>query len=144
MKLGNCPVEYAALVHAPVAGASLQPSTLLPSLLVSASLILNTIPAGGTVLQTGCKDPFAQALVQLARKRGIQTVSVVSGMDQPEVVEILKGVGGDHVVTEEFALSHRFQEFMEGINVDAVIHSPTRLEVSSSVLIVRSNVRHLG
>ncbi|XP_038614041.1 enoyl-[acyl-carrier-protein] reductase, mitochondrial [Tachyglossus aculeatus] len=57
---------------------------------------------GDTVIQNGANSGVGQAVIQIAAARGLRTVNVVR--DRPniqELVDRLKALGADHVVTEE-------------------------------------------
>ncbi|XP_028937382.1 enoyl-[acyl-carrier-protein] reductase, mitochondrial isoform X2 [Ornithorhynchus anatinus] len=57
---------------------------------------------GDTVIQNGANSGVGQAVIQIAAARGLRTVNVVR--DRPniqELVDRLKALGADHVITEE-------------------------------------------
>ena len=90
----DIPVEYAAAL-------SVNPATA--HLLLSEFVQLK---AGDVVVQNAANSAVGQAVIQLAKLRGVKTVNVIRDRaDYKQVVEQLKALGGDVVVSEEFARS---------------------------------------
>ena len=90
----DIPVEYAAAL-------SVNPATA--HLLLSEFVQLK---AGDVVVQNAANSAVGQAVIQLAKLRGVKTVSIIRDRaDYKQVVEQLKALGGDVVVSEEFARS---------------------------------------
>jgi len=93
----DIPVEYAATLR-------VNPAT--------AYLLLNQfvkLKAGDVIVQNAANSVCGQAVIQLARLAGVKTLNIIR--DRPnykEVVEQLKTLGGDVVVSEEFARSSDF------------------------------------
>ncbi len=57
---------------------------------------------GDVVVQNGSNSGVGRALIQVARRMGLVTVSVVRDReDIQDLKEELRGIGGDHVWTEE-------------------------------------------
>jgi trans-2-enoyl-CoA reductase len=89
----DIPVEYAATL-------AVNPAT--------AHLLLQVVQlqAGDVVVQNAANSTVGQAVIQLAKLRGIKTVNIIRDRaNYKEVVEQLKSLGADVVVNEQFAAS---------------------------------------
>mmetsp|Transcript_26771 Transcript_26771/g.36869 ORF Transcript_26771/g.36869 Transcript_26771/m.36869 type:complete len:391 (+) Transcript_26771:810-1982(+) len=67
---------------------------------------------GDWLVQNGANSMVGQAVIQLARARGIRTLNVIRS-DRPDAattVRLLTNLGGDLVVTDEYLQSRGFQE----------------------------------
>mmetsp|Transcript_49372 Transcript_49372/g.91844 ORF Transcript_49372/g.91844 Transcript_49372/m.91844 type:complete len:332 (-) Transcript_49372:180-1175(-) len=96
----DLPAEYASLLSAPA----------------TAALLLRGLKAGEVVVQSGGCSLIGQALVQLARLKGITTVSIVQPTtEEEEMVDLLKSLGGDVVVPTEHAQSHKFKALLSDL-----------------------------
>lgn len=73
-----------------------------------------------------------QSVVQLAKSRGIITISVVKdSTDATEMVGLLKNLGGDVVCAPHYAVSHRFKELISDLSKPVLsIHYADNLDVS--------------
>jgi trans-2-enoyl-CoA reductase len=93
-KIANdIPVEYAATL-------AVNPAT--------AHLLLQSVQlqAGDVIVQNAANSSVGQIVIQLAKLRGIKTVNIIRDRaDYKEVVEQLKALGADVVVSEKFAAS---------------------------------------
>jgi len=70
-----------------------------------------SLKPGDTVIQNGANSAVGQAVMQIAKLWGIQTVNVIrSRPNLAEVVDWLKGLGATHVLTEEELRSKATQE----------------------------------
>uniref|UniRef100_A0A7S2SEI5 Enoyl reductase (ER) domain-containing protein n=1 Tax=Rhizochromulina marina TaxID=1034831 RepID=A0A7S2SEI5_9STRA len=95
------PPEFGCLLEAPL----------------TAALLLKDVAAGATVVQSGAGTPVGQAVVQLAKAKGIQTVSIVEPHpESEELVKLLKNIGGDIVMPIEFAHSSEFNDLMQDLS----------------------------
>ena len=71
--------------------------------------LLSDFGAGECVVQNNANGPVGQAVVQVAKARGIKTINIIAdGPDSDAVVEHLYGLGADIVVTEGYASSAKF------------------------------------
>jgi trans-2-enoyl-CoA reductase len=91
----DIPVEYSAVLG------------VAPS---SAYRLLNDfvdLKAGDVVVQNGANSAVGVSVIQLCKKRGIKTINIIRGPrpNQEDMIENLKRLGGDIVVTEQFANS---------------------------------------
>jgi len=100
----DIPVEYAATL-------SINPAT--------AHLLLNQfvkLKAGDVIVQNAANSHVGQAVIQLAKLAGVKTLNIIR--DRPnykEVVEQLKSLGGDVVVSEELPRSSDFASVLADI-----------------------------
>ena len=93
----DIPVEYAATL-------AVNPATAHHLLHQFVSL-----KAGDVIVQNAANSACGQAVIQLAKLQGVKTINIIR--DRPnykEVVEQLKALGGDIVVSEDFARSADF------------------------------------
>lgn len=86
------PMEYAATI-------AVNPST--------AYRLLNDfvdLKEGDVIVQNGASSMVGQSVIQLARQRGIKTINIIRERSDFEVtIDVLKKLGGDIVVTEQYA-----------------------------------------
>lgn len=67
------------------------------------------LKAGDVVVQNGADGVVGQSVVQMAKERGLKTVSIVAdGVNYEATAESLKALGGDIVVSESYAASSDF------------------------------------
>jgi NADPH:quinone reductase-like Zn-dependent oxidoreductase len=113
------PVEYAGVLGAPCTAAKL----------------LEGVAAGSVVVQSGAETLVGQAVVQIAKAKGIRVVSIVStNPDEEEVVDLLKAIGGaaDIVVPDHYAVSWRFKALLSDVPAPSLaIHYAAPLEDES-------------
>jgi hypothetical protein len=103
----NVPAEYAGVL----------------SSAATASLLLKGVAAGDVVVQSGASSLVGQAVVQLARAKGIVTVSVVApSTDEEDMVGLLKSLGGDVVVPSAYphCSSWRFKALLADLPAPAL------------------------
>jgi mitochondrial enoyl-[acyl-carrier protein] reductase / trans-2-enoyl-CoA reductase len=63
-----------------------------------------SLKPGDVILQNGGNSVVGQSVIQIAKSMGLKTISIIRARpDQHEIVERLKMVGGDIVVTEDYA-----------------------------------------
>lgn len=71
--------------------------------------ILSDYGASGSVIQNNANSAVGQAVVQIAKSKGIKTINIIpDGPDADDVVKHLYGLGADIVVTESYAESAKF------------------------------------
>ena len=71
------------------------------------------LQAGDVVIQSGGNSAVGQALIQIAKDLGVQTVSIIR--NKPDVQELehsLKQLGANHVITDDFVRTKEMKEFM--------------------------------
>jgi len=75
-----------------------------------------TLEKGDVIIQNGGNSVVGQSVIQLAKERGLRTISIIRERpDQDEIVERLKMVGGDIVVSESYATSFNMQRLMSDL-----------------------------
>lgn len=75
-----------------------------------------SLKAGDVVVQNGANSAVGQAVVQLAKVRGIKTVNIVrDGVEYDVINDHLKGLGADVVCTSEYSGSHEFTELLSDL-----------------------------
>jgi len=75
-----------------------------------------SLKEGDVIIQNGANSVVGQSVIQLAKLRGIKTISVIRERpDQAEIVERLKHVGGDIVVTEHYAGTHNMHRLISDL-----------------------------
>ena len=113
------PAEYAGLLGAPCTAAKL----------------LEGVTAGEVVVQSGAETLVGQAVVQIAKAKGIRVVSIVTSQpDEVEIIDLLKSIGGAEniVVPDHYALSWRFQELISDVSAPSLcIHYTAPLDDDS-------------
>mmetsp|Transcript_29361 Transcript_29361/g.38625 ORF Transcript_29361/g.38625 Transcript_29361/m.38625 type:complete len:369 (-) Transcript_29361:145-1251(-) len=102
MKVPNSiPAEYAACL-------SVNPCT--------AYRMLNDfvdLQEGDVIIQNGANSMVGQSVIQMAKAMGVTTVNVVRQRPQgQEVMQLLKDIGGDIVVFEDYVNSWQFERLM--------------------------------
>eukprot|EP00898_Chlorokybus_atmophyticus_P003470 jgi/Chlat1/4123/Chrsp269S03957 len=100
----NVPVEVAATV-------AVNPCTALRML---TDFVL--LKAGDVVLQNGANSAVGQAVIQIAKDKGVKTINIVR--ERPnlaDTVEWLKALGGDVVVTDKYSTSHEMQRLLSDL-----------------------------
>lgn len=71
---------------------------------------------GDCVIQNGANSAVGQAVIQLAKEWGYQTINVVRNRpDLDQLTEYLKSLGATHVVTEEFSRSHQMKDLVSSM-----------------------------
>ena len=71
---------------------------------------------GDIVMQNSANSAVGQSVIQIAKAWNIRTVNVVRDRENlAELVEELKAMGADHVVTEEFTRTPAMKEFMKSL-----------------------------
>lgn len=96
----DIPLEYAGLMNAPL----------------TAMQLLKDVKPGQVVIQTGADTLVGQAVVQMARFKGIYTVNVVQvSTDEEEMVGMLKNLGGDIVTDSDFITSWKFGALLSDV-----------------------------
>mmetsp|Transcript_1350 Transcript_1350/g.1673 ORF Transcript_1350/g.1673 Transcript_1350/m.1673 type:complete len:325 (-) Transcript_1350:577-1551(-) len=99
------PVEYASVIDAAVI----------------ASGLIENVPSGDTIIQSGADTLVGQAVVQLAMRKGIKTLNILGiGTDQEECVDLLKSLGGDVVVPPEYAASWKFKNLVSDLKAPSL------------------------
>jgi len=108
------PPEYASLLAAPCTAAQL----------------LARVQPGQVVVQSGACSAVGQALVQIAKAKGIVTVSVVDvSSDESTMVDLLKSLGGDVVVPPRYAAGPLFKQLIADLPPPSLaIHFASGLE----------------
>lgn len=108
------PPEYASLLAAPCTAAQL----------------LASVKPGQVVVQSGACSAVGQALVQIAKAKGIITVSVVDvSTEENAMVDLLKNLGGDVVVSPQYATGPRFKHLISDLPAPALaVHFASGLE----------------
>lgn len=109
----DIPVEYAAAL-------AVNPAT--------AHLLLQMVQlkAGDVVLQNAANSTVGQAVIQLAKLRGLKTVNIIRDRaNYKEVVEQLKSLGGDVVVSEQFAASAEMKTVLSDLAAPRVAFNAT-------------------
>jgi trans-2-enoyl-CoA reductase len=102
----DIPIEYAAAI-------SVNPATAYRLL-----TDFGDLKPGDTVIQNGGNSMVGRCVVQIAKARGIRTVSVVRQsykVSPEEQINHLKQLGGDIVVNDKFVRSHDFKELFSDI-----------------------------
>ncbi len=62
------------------------------------------LKSGDVIVQNGANSAVGQCVIQMAKARGIKTVNIIRDRaDKNEIIEKLQRLGGDIVVTEEYA-----------------------------------------
>ena len=75
------------------------------------------LKAGDVVMQNGANSAVGQAVIQLARERKVTTVNIVRNRpDIQDLVQMLKALGADHVITEDFCRSPEMKPFMKSLS----------------------------
>ena len=75
------------------------------------------LKAGDVVMQNGANSAVGQAVIQLARERKVTTVNIVRNRpDIQDLVQTLKALGADHVITEDFCRSPEMKPFMKSLS----------------------------
>jgi len=68
------------------------------------------------IIQNGGNSIVGQSVIQIAKSKGIKTISIIRKRpDEAEIIERLKMVGGDIVVTEEYANSFPMQRLISDL-----------------------------
>ncbi len=84
-------------------------AALIGGTAATALRLLSDFGATGSVIQNNANGPVGQAIVQIAKARGIMTINIIpDGPDADAAVEHLYSLGADIVVTESFAASAKF------------------------------------
>lgn len=97
------PVEYAAVALEPLKAVRLLQD-------------FQKLKAGDLLIHYGAESLSGQALVQLAKAKGIITVSIVRNVSQAdEISHVLKALGSDIVLPEWLACSWRFQRLLSDL-----------------------------
>jgi len=70
-------------------------------------MIFQNLKPGDVVVQNGANSLCGQSVIQIAKSMGLITVSIMRARpDEKQMVERLKFIGGDVVVTEDFATTY--------------------------------------
>lgn len=73
------------------------------------------LKAGDVVVQNGANSAVGQAVIQIAKARGIKTINIVRSHGEDnytETVDHLKGLGGDIVCTAEYVNTSAFKQLI--------------------------------
>lgn len=99
----------AASVFKVPAGVPAEYACLLADACTAAAL-LKGVQAGEVVVQSGADTLVGQAVVQLAKAKGVLTINVVkTSPDEAEMVDLIKSLGGDVVAPGFYAKSSKFR-----------------------------------
>ncbi|KFV56664.1 hypothetical protein N328_07228, partial [Gavia stellata] len=75
-----------------------------------------TLAPGDSVIQNAANSGVGQAVIQIAKASGVKTINVVRERpDLPKLVERLKALGADHVVTEEMLRKPEMKDVFKSI-----------------------------
>lgn len=71
---------------------------------------------GDVLVQNGANSTVGMSVIQLAKLSGIKTINIIRKRpDFTEVVEILKGLGGEMAVSEEYAATPQFRRLISDL-----------------------------
>eukprot|EP01080_Neovahlkampfia_damariscottae_P002418 gene2418-2882_t len=94
---------------------------------------------GDVVIQNGGSSMVGHAVVQIAKSMGLKTISIIrSRPEEGQMVERLKQLGGDVVVTEEYAASHQMTKLLSDLPKPKLALNTVGGDS------VRTLIRHLG
>jgi mitochondrial enoyl-[acyl-carrier protein] reductase / trans-2-enoyl-CoA reductase len=100
----DIPIEYASVI-------AVNPCTAYRLLKDFSSL-----KPGDVIIQNAASSMVGHAVVQIAKSMGVKTVSIIrSRPEEGQMVERLKLLGGDIVVTEEYASSHHMTKLLSDL-----------------------------
>uniref|UniRef100_A0A493TEQ8 Enoyl-[acyl-carrier-protein] reductase, mitochondrial n=1 Tax=Anas platyrhynchos platyrhynchos TaxID=8840 RepID=A0A493TEQ8_ANAPP len=75
-----------------------------------------SLAPGDSVIQNAANSGVGQAVIQIAKATGIRTINVVRDRpDLPKLVERLKALGADHVITEDMLRKPEMKEIFKSI-----------------------------
>eukprot|EP00274_Cyanoptyche_gloeocystis_P003579 CAMPEP_0196652470 /NCGR_PEP_ID=MMETSP1086-20130531/1768_1 /TAXON_ID=77921 /ORGANISM="Cyanoptyche gloeocystis , Strain SAG4.97" /LENGTH=345 /DNA_ID=CAMNT_0041983037 /DNA_START=66 /DNA_END=1103 /DNA_ORIENTATION=- len=105
------PEEYKDIAPEYAATVSVNPCTALRLLEDFVKL-----QPGDVIIQNGANSTVGQAVIQLARTKGVKTISVIRARpDYEDVVALLKQMGSTAVVTDEYAASPDMKDLMSDL-----------------------------
>ncbi|KYR02553.1 trans-2-enoyl-CoA reductase [Tieghemostelium lacteum] len=74
------------------------------------------LQAGDVIIQNASSGMVGLSVIQMAKAKGVKTINVIrNGADHDEQVELLKGLGGDIVVTEDYIRTQAFQKLISDL-----------------------------
>ncbi|XP_047929244.2 enoyl-[acyl-carrier-protein] reductase, mitochondrial isoform X1 [Anser cygnoides] len=75
-----------------------------------------SLAPGDSVIQNAANSGVGQAVIQIAKATGVRTINVVRDRpDLPKLVERLKALGADHVITEDVLRKPEMKEIFKSI-----------------------------
>lgn len=96
------------------------------------------LKAGDVLIQNGATSGVGQAIIQLAKARGIKTINILRERPQlQETIDSLKSLGADVVVTDDFACGKGMRDVMASLPKPLLglncIGGKTSLEISRMI-----------
>jgi trans-2-enoyl-CoA reductase len=74
------------------------------------------LKAGDVIIQNGANSIVGTSVIQMAHSMGIKTINIIRPRpNEKHIVERLKMLGGDVVVNEEYATSHRMVQLLSDL-----------------------------
>jgi trans-2-enoyl-CoA reductase len=114
-------VVDAAHVQAVPKSLGLTEAALLGTASTALRLLSDFGGATKVVVQNAANSAVGQAVVQIAKSRGIKTINIIpDGPEDGAVVEHLYALGADIVVTESYAASAKFAELVADLPAPAL------------------------
>jgi trans-2-enoyl-CoA reductase len=72
-----------------------------------------SLKEGDWIIQNGANGTVGQAVIQLAKAKGVKTINVVRGIiSDDDTVGLLQGIGGDFVVPESYIMSPEYKRLV--------------------------------
>lgn len=93
-------------------------AALLGGTSCTAHRLLSDFGAEGVIVQNAANSPVGQAVIQIAKARGLKTINIIPDMhpdDSAEVVQFLKDLGGDIVVNESYSNTPLFAKVLSDL-----------------------------
>eukprot|EP00252_Welwitschia_mirabilis_P015315 TRINITY_DN3364_c0_g1_i1.p1 TRINITY_DN3364_c0_g1~~TRINITY_DN3364_c0_g1_i1.p1 ORF type:complete len:176 (+),score=26.65 TRINITY_DN3364_c0_g1_i1:152-679(+) len=100
----------------------------------TASAILTSLKlrSGDALVQNEADSELGKEIIRLAKKNGITTISIIANTRaSPQVIESLKEIGGDVVVTEDYAKSWHMKRLASEIKPIAGINFATDYQATA-------------
>jgi len=98
------------------ASLSLDQAAMLGPSSCTALRLLNdfaTLKEGDWIIQNGASGMVGQAVIQLAKAKGIKTINIVRGkVSDEDTVGLLQGIGADLVLTEAYVMSPEYKRLV--------------------------------
>ena len=74
-----------------------------------------SLKEGDWIVQNAANGAVGQAVIQIAKARGLKTINVIRGAAENGAIDSLKSLGGDIVVPESYFMSTEYKRLVENL-----------------------------
>ena len=83
-----------------------------------------SLKEGDWIVQNAANGAVGQAVIQIAKARGLKTINVIRGAAENGAIDSLKSLGGDIVVPESYFMSTEYKRLVENLPATLINGSP--------------------